>query len=60
MELIYSKEWHEKNDDRKDFTYTPKVKQQIDAMCWRDKTPEDKELGIKVLNNYIYERNNRI
>jgi hypothetical protein len=55
MELIYSKEWHEKNEDRKDFTYTPKVKQQIDAMCWHDKTPEEKELADKILSNYQYE-----
>lgn len=59
-EIIYSDEWEEKNNDRKDFTYTPKVKQQIDAMCWNDKTETDKELAVKILDNYIegYESGN--
>lgn len=49
-ELIYSDLWEEKNADRKDFTYTPKVKQQIDAMCWDERNPE---LCITILDNYI-------
>ena len=52
-ELYYSDEWEEKNADRKDFVYTPKVKQQIDAMCWNDKTETDKELAVKILDNDV-------
>lgn len=57
MELIYSEEWRKKNEDRKDFVYTPKCKNLMDVMNLPefDSSIEAKNLFIKVLDNYIYE-----
>lgn len=53
-ELIYSKKWHKKDADRKDFTYSPLSKNLMVGMHFPISNKAEKALAVKIIESRIY------